>query len=198
MSLMNRRSASEPKLSPEGMIRSRKGMTLLELLIALLVLQIALVTFAQFITKALDYSRRIRQVEMAHILAQAKMEELTRTISAAGAPIPLGRGKGPVLLNERPGGFRDLAYSRSEDVAPFRWLAEATPSATNPKLLELTLRIYVIDRRARLEDVSEPVDIFDVSEGMERFNYTYMLPDGAAEAISAKEKLRVTSAVAIP
>ena len=177
--------------SPSGILRSSKGLTLLELIVAFLVLQIALVGFAQFITKALDYSRQVRRIEMAQILAQAKMEELLLTLPNAD---PRASG----ILNEGPGNFVDMAYGRSEDVDPFRWIAEAAPSNTNPNLTELTLHIYVVGKRTKRETPSEPAEDFFVSDDRERFSYTYVLPDGSVEIIVGRQKLAVSSAVAIP
>lgn len=192
-------ATADRALPPADLVRSSKGLTLLELIIALLVLQIALVTFAQFITRALDYSRRIRQVEMAQILAQARMEELIRTFTPADALAPgTGEGDSPSLLNERPGTFEDMAYGLSEDIDPFKWIAEVNTSERNPKLLELTLHIYVVDRRTKSEKTSEPVEDFYLSEDRERFMYTYTLPDNSVEVMLGRQKLEVTSAVAIP
>lgn len=191
MLLRIRPSAANRAFRPADIFRSSKGLTLLELIIALLILQIALVAFAQFLTKALDYSLQVRRVEMAQILAQARMEELIRILSA-------GEGKTSGLLNDRPGTFYDMAYGQSEDVDPFKWIAEVAPLETNPKLLELTLRIYVVDRRSKSERTSESGEDFYVSEDLERFTYTHMLPDGSIEVMAGKEKLKISSAVAIP
>jgi hypothetical protein len=149
------------------------------------------VAFAQFITRAFDYSRQVRRIEMAQILAQAKMEELLLTL-------PGSEIKTSGLLNEGPGNFADMAYGRSEDVDPFRWIAEVAPSKTNPNLMDLTLRIYVVGKRTKQEAPSAPVEDFYVSDGRERFSYTHVLPDGSVEVIVGKEKLVVSSAVAIP
>ena len=179
---------------------SSKGLTLLELLVAFMILQVALVAFAQFITKALDYSRLIRQVEMAQILAQAKMEGLIRTLSTDGAPAAGVPGE-TIVLNKGPGAFSDMAYGRSEDVDPFRWVAEATVSEANSKLLNLTLRVYVVKRRIKTEATEaggENVEDFFVSEDRERFTYTYLLPDGSVEVMVGRQKLVIASAVAIP
>jgi type II secretory pathway pseudopilin PulG len=178
-------------------LRPAKGLTLLELLIAFMVLQIALIAFAQFITKALDYSRQVRQVEMAQILAQAKMEQLIRTLSADASPAT-GAAHETIVLNEGPGAFNDMAYGQSEDVDPFRWVAEATASEANSKLLNLTLRVYTVKRRNKAEATGEDVEDFFVSEDRERFTYTYLLPDGSVEILLGRQKLAVTSAVAIP
>jgi hypothetical protein len=158
----------------------------------LLILQIALVAFAQFITKALDYSRRVRQVEMAKILAQARMEELIQTISTVGMPKALSDG-GATILNDGPGTFNDLALGQAEDIAPFKWVVEAAPSNTNPNLVELTLHVYVVRKRT-----TDSMREFFVSDDRERFSYSHVLPDGSIEIMAGKEKLKIVSAVAIP
>jgi hypothetical protein len=158
----------------------------------MLILQIALVAFAQFMTKALDYARRVRQVEMAQILAQAKMEELIHTLSTVGPPKPLSDGE-TTILNDGPGTFNDLALGQAEDIDPFKWLAEAAPSATNPNLVKLTLHVYVVRKRP-----TESSGEFFVSDDRERFSYWRTLPDGSIEVMVGKEKLEVASAVAIP
>ena len=195
-----RPSATRRELRRAGVLRSSKGLTLLELIVALLILQIALIAFAQFMTRALDYSRRVRRVEMAQILAQAKMEELIRTISAGGAPTD-GVGAESTILNKGPGTFSDLAYGPSEDIDSFKWVAETTASEANPKLLELTLHVYVVKRRVKsekAEKAAEDIEDFYVSENRERFSYTYLLPNDSVEIMVGKEKMKVTSAVAIP
>ena len=180
-------------------IRSPIGLTLLELIIALLVLQIALVAFAQFLTKALDYSRRVRRIEMAQILAQARMEELIRTIPAESTVIPPAEeGETSRILNERPGAFANVAYAHSEAIDPFRWVAEVAPSQNDPKLLGLKLYIYVVDKRIKEEKSSEPIEDFHVSDDREHFTYIHTLSDGSVEVMRGKEKLRVSSAVALP
>jgi type II secretory pathway pseudopilin PulG len=201
MFLRPRTSAGSRKKLRADTLRSSKGLTLLELLIAFLILQVALIAFAQFITKALDYSRQVRQVEMAQILAQAKMEGLIRTLSTQGAPAAEMGGE-TVVLNNGPGIFNDVAYGRSEDIDPFRWVAEAKTSETNSKLLNLTLRVYTVRRRVKADadgkDEGEDVEDFFVSEDKERFTYTYRLPDGSVEIMVGKQKLTVASAVALP
>ncbi len=189
-------------------IRSPRGLTLLELLIALLVLQIALIAFAQFMTKALDYSRRTRLIEMAQILAQARVEELLMTIPAGAVTIPPGdEGLASRFLNERPGTFDDLAYSHSEDVSAFRWVAEAASSEADPKLLDLTLHVYVVKKRireekaaepAKEEQVAQPTEDFHVFENRKQFTYIHTLPDGSVEVMRGKQKITVSTAVAIP
>jgi len=185
-------SFSNRDLHPIDLFQSSKGLTLLELIVAMLILQIALVAFAQFMTKALDYSRRVRQVEMAQILAQAKMEELIQTISTVGPPKPLAE-EGTIILNDGPGTFNDLALGQTEDIDPFKWLAEVAPSGTNPKLVELTLHVYVVRKRT-----TESEKEFFVSDDRERFSYWHVIPDGSIEIMVGKEKLKVASAVAIP
>ena len=180
-------------------VDERDGLTLLELLIAFVVLQIALVTFAQFMTKALDYSREVRRMEMAQILAQAKMEELFRTLFSDTSPaLPPGEAGAPRVLNERPGSFDDFAYAQSEDITPFRWVAEVKPSADNPVLLNLSLHVYITEKRIKSEKVSVPVEDFYISEDRERFSFTHTLSDGSVEVIHGKEKVRVSSAIALP
>jgi len=189
-------------------IRSPRGLTLLELLFALLVLQIALIGFAQFMTKALDYARRTRLIEMAQILAQARVEDLLRTIPTGAVTIPPGdEGLASRLLNERPGTFEDIAYSHSEDVSAFRWVAEAASSKADPKLLDLTLHVYVVKKRIREKEAAEPAkeeqvtqstEDFYVSEDRNHFTYIHTLPDGSVEVMRGKQKITVSTAVAIP
>ena len=192
--IYSRRQSPSPNYGfrSTSILRSSKGLTLLELLVAMLILQIALVAFAQFMTKALDYSRRVRQVEMAQILAQAKMEELIRTLSATGMPKALS-DEGTTILNDGPGTFNDLALGQAEDIEPFKWVVEAAPSNTNPNLMELTLHVYVVRKRT-----TDSIKEFFVSDDRERFSYSRVMPDGSIEIMAGKEKLKITSAVAIP
>ena len=182
-----------------GILRTSRGLTILELIIAFVVLQVAIMGFAQFITRALDYSREVRRQEMAQMLAQAKMEELLRTIPSGIPPaVPVYEAGTPTILNDVPGRFDDPVPSHSEDVAGFRWLAGINASSHNPNLLNVTLHVYVIKRRAKLEKVSEPVRDFYIPENREWFTFTQTLDDGSVEVIRGREKTRISGAVAIP
>ena len=187
------------RLFPQaGVFGTSTGTTLLELIVALVVLQVALVAFAQFITMALDYSRRVRHVEMAKVLAQQKLEELIRTIpDGTVIAFPPGETQVPQLLNDRPGSFENLVNAHSEDVAPFRWMAEVSPSPANPSLLNLTLHVYVTDKRVKPEKATAPVEDFYISEDRERFTFIHTISGGSVEVIRGKEKLRISTAVAL-
>jgi len=176
-----------------------QGLTLLELLIAFVVLQVALVIFAQFITRALDFSREVRRMEMAQILAQSKMEELIRTISVdPSSRASFGNDDSPRILNREPGSFSEIASMQAEDASSFRWLAEAQPAPENPHVLNLTLYVYVIKIRTKSGQASMPSDEFYVSDDREWFNLKRSLDDATVEVITGKERLRVSSAVALP
>lgn len=180
------------------LLRTSDGLTILELLIAFVVLQIALVVFAQFITTALDFSREVRRIEMAQILAQSKMEELIRTLpSDPYLASSLDENGSSQILNKRPGSFQEYALMQAEDVSPFMWIAEAKPSTDNAGLLHVTLYVYVTQTRTKSEKASTPVNDFYVSEDRELFSFAHSLSDGAVEVINGKEKLRVSSAVAL-
>jgi len=62
----------------------------------------------------------------------------------------------------------------------------------------LTLYIYVVDKRIKEEKSSEPIEDFHVSDDREHFTYIHTLSDGSVEVMRGKEKLRVSSAVALP
>ncbi len=198
--LAKRRDFSGTRIFPRlGILRDSGGLTLLELIVAFLILQIALVGFAQFMTKALDYSSRVRRGEMAQILAQVRMEELIRAIPTGAIEIgPVEQEHASRVLNERPGGFDDLAYAHSEDVSPYRWLAAVAPTQGDPKLLGLTLYVYSVRKKTKEEKSSEPVESFVLSEDRERFTYTHTMPDGTVEVVQGRERIRVSSAVALP
>lgn len=187
------------RLFPQaGVFGTSTGTTLLELIVALVVLQIALVAFAQFITMALDYSRRVRHVEMAKVLAQQKLEELIRTIpDGTEIAFPPGEIQVPQFLSDRPGSFENFAYAHSEDVAPFRWMAEVSPSPGNPSLLNLTLHVYVTNKRIKPEKATAPVEDFYISEDRERFAFIHTISDGSVEVMRGEEKLRISTAVAL-
>jgi len=185
--------------SSSKLIRSSGGLTLLELIIAFVVLQVAIVTFAQIMTSALDFSGQVRRTELAQNLAQAKMEEMIRTIHLEPSSLPHpGEIPKPFFVQARPQVFESSPYSLSEDTAPFMWMAEAVPSKNNPQLFYLTLHVYEVKKRTAPGAASEAPEQFTLSEDRERFTYTYAPGGGAAEAINGKEKLRLSSAAAFP
>lgn len=177
--------------------RPARGLTLLELIIAFVVLQIALIAFAQLMTRALDYSRSARRQELAKMVAQTKMEELLRTIPERTDLAPQVVGE-PLLLNERPGAFDHIAYGHSEDISPFMWVAETEVSKSHPKLLNVTLRVYLVNKRTQSGKSDAPVDDFFITDDRKRFTYKHSSLDGTVEVMTGKEKLSVASAVALP
>jgi type II secretory pathway pseudopilin PulG len=187
--------STRPRVKPTS---SSSGLTILELLIAFVLLQVAIVAFAQFMTTALNYSRDVRRRQMAQILAQTKMEELLRTIPTdVTLGFPSGTTGASHLLSERPGTFDDLETTHSEDVSPFRWIAETTPAAHNPDLLNLTLHVYVIKRRLKIEKATEPVEDFYLPEDRGWFTFAHTLGDGSVEVIRGQEKVSISSAVSV-
>ncbi len=192
----NRPELRKPSPNPP---RTSRGLTLLELIIAFVILEIALTVFAQLFMGGLDLARKARSADMAQILAQARMEELMRTVST-NAHLKFSSG-GPgtsKLLNDVPGTFDDLAYGHSQNVEPFMWLAEAAPSPNNPKLVNVSLHVYVVTKRTKPQGSSLPAQDFYVSDDRKGFTLMHTLSDGSIEVIVGKERLRVTSAVALP
>ncbi len=194
-----RSPSADPALSRFTILRTSGGLTMLELIIAFVVLQVAIVTFAQFFTGGLDLSLKARRTEMAQMLAQSKMEELIRTFpnEAALASSPK-EAETPQLLNDRPGTFDDFVHAHPEDIEPFMWVAEAAPSQSYPKLSNLTLHVYVVTKRTKSEKASQPEQDFYVSDDREWFTFIHTLPDGSVEVLRGREKLRISSAVALP
>jgi type II secretory pathway pseudopilin PulG len=196
--LSMKRAARGKRTAPSpSIIRASDGMTLLELIVAFVVLMIALVTFAQFMTKALTYSRSVRRAEMAQMLAQAQMEQLTRKLSAEGITLESGEEGGPTqFFGEGPAPFEDLADARGEDLSPFMWVADAEPSANDPKLANVTLYVYTVS--SRLKENSALADDVYVSDDRERFTITHALADGSTEVLYGREQFTLSSAVALP
>jgi hypothetical protein len=185
--------------SESGLVRASNGLTLLELIIAFVVLQVAIVTFAQIMTAALDFSGQVRRSEIAQLLAQTKMEELIRTISSEpSSAFSSGEASMPRFLEERPQMFEDLSYARSGETDSFMWVAEATPSENNLKLLNVTLYVYAVKKRTGPAGASAVAESFIVSEDREQFTYAHALGGDAVEVISGKERLRISSAAALP
>jgi type II secretory pathway pseudopilin PulG len=175
------------------LLSSHRALSLLELLIALLILQIAITGFAQFFMGGLDLSLRTRQNAVAQILAQNEMEELLRTLPArAQASAQPVSG----LLNERPAGF-DSGPDAPETSA-FRWIAELISSPSNPKLMEITLHVYTVRTRpAQRGNVAADQEFF-LSDDRERFTWFQPAEDGSISVMQGKEQVRLVSAAAIP
>jgi type II secretory pathway pseudopilin PulG len=167
------------------------GLSLLELLVALLILQIAITGFAQFFMGGLDLSKKTRTSELAQILAQNKMEELLRTFPASAQS-----EAGISALNERPRIFEDF-NALSPETSSFRWIAESMRAPHNPGLMTISLHVYEISSRpARTETVSEQE--FYLSDDRKRFTFFELAEDGSAQLVQGREKVRLTSAVAVP
>lgn len=177
--------------------RSTQGLTLLELLIAFLILQIAITGFAQLFMGGLDLSRRTRISELAQILAQDKMEELVRTLPA-DIPSVSSKGSAPFLLRERPAPFSDFGPASAAEVNSFRWIAEAAPAPHDPKLIYISLYVYTVSARPAKRESVEPGQEFYLSDDRTRFVYFQTAADGSTEVIQGKENLRLATAVAVP
>lgn len=173
-------------------LRSQNGLSLLELLVALLVLQIAITGFAQFFLGGLDLSRRARDNEVAQILAQNKMEELLRTVPAE---IGLVGKPGARFLQERPAAFHESVPGVPE-AGSFRWLAELAPAPQNPKLARLSLHVYTV--RSRPVKGEAAAEDFFISDDRKRFNFIQTTDDGSRQLIQGKEQLQLVTAVAVP
>ncbi len=177
---------------------SSRGLTLLELIVAFVILEIAITVFAQLFMGGLDLARKARSADMAQILAQARMEELMRTIPSADLKFSDEGSGTSKLLNDVPGTFDDLAYGHSANVEPFMWLAEATPSPNSPNLVNVALHIYVVTKRTKPQGSSSRAQDFYVSDDRKGFTLTRTLSDGSVEVIVGKERLSLSSAVALP
>ena len=174
------------------------GLTLLELIIAFVVLQVAIMIFAQLFTAGLTLSRKAKQTEMAQILAQAKMEELMRTLATQVlTETQVGESGMPVLLHDRPSSFVNFESTYSEDTQPFMWLVETSPSPHTPRLLNVTLYIYLVEERLLPEGTPGAEESFSLSENRDEFTLIREASDGSTEVVRGKEKLRITSAVAL-
>lgn len=177
---------------------AERGLTMLELIIAFVVLQVAIVMFAQFFTAGLDFSRRARRSGMAQILAQAKMEELLRTLPQQPS-LTLAADKSGVerFLSGRPGTFEDT-YSHTQIVEPFMWVAEAVPSSEDKSLLQLTLYVYTVTSWTRSEQTQGAQEDFYLPEHREHFNLITPLADGSVEITRGKLKLTLSTVTARP
>jgi type II secretory pathway pseudopilin PulG len=181
------------RFSSSLLLRSESGLSLLELLVALLVLEIAITGFAQFFLGGLDLSRKARDNEVAQILAQNKMEELLRT---APAEIDLVGKPGARFLQERPAAFHESVPGVPE-AGSFRWLAELTPAPQNPKLAHLSLHVYAVRSRPVKGEAAAEEDFF-VSDDRKRFNLIQTADDGSRQIIQGKEQIQLITAVAVP
>ncbi|MBI5115813.1 hypothetical protein HZA56_05025 [Candidatus Poribacteria bacterium] len=185
-----------PKRTPRriNLACDSSGLSMLELIMAFVVLQVAIVAFAQFFTAALDLSRSARRTEMAQMLGQAKMEDLMRSVPAQQ---PLDFSEESVrLLNDRPGTFEEFASANPEDISPFMWIAEAGLSPQSNKLVNLTLHVYSV--RKRTKEGESPKEDFNLSDSRKTFTLVHTLADGSLELMRGKEELRLSSAVALP
>jgi len=188
------RSAETARCSlPADILTATRGLSLLELIIALLILQIAITGFAQLFMRGLDLSRKARTNELAQILAQNKMEELARTL-----PADAGLHASPHLFPELPAVFPDSGPASAPDASSLRWIAEMAPATHNPDLLNVSLYVYSISVRAGKREGGPSEQDFYLSEDRKRFTYIQPAESGGIEVIRGKEEFRVTSAMAVP
>jgi hypothetical protein len=182
------------------MMRRTDGLSMIELIVAFVVLQVAIVTFAQLFTAGLDFSRNIRRIELAQLLAHTKMEDLLRTIPADSTlqPAP-DEPDAVVLVTPRPASFEAAAHVHSEDLERFRWLAETRRVPDTENLVGVTLYVYTIDTWEKGDKLTGAEEDFYISDDRERFTYTYT-PSGSntVQFMRGREKLRISSAVTLP
>ena len=198
--LSMKRLARERDTTPSpNVIGASSGMTLIEVIVAFVILMIALVAFAQFMTKALDYARKVRHAEMAQLLAQAKMEELIRKLPAEGLTFETGdNGSAAKLLGERPAPFENLSDIRGEDLTPFMWVAEAAPAEQETGLANVNVYVYTVTSRIKDNPAPETEDDVYVSDDREWFTIMNALDNGKTEVLHGRREFTLSSAVALP
>ncbi|OPY69732.1 MAG: hypothetical protein A4E57_00982 [Syntrophorhabdaceae bacterium PtaU1.Bin034] len=80
-------------------LRSQEGITLLEVMVAMAVAAIALVSFVTLVIRSMDMEDHARKITEATLIADDKMKEIERT----GFP-PLGKTEG-LVDEDDPSGF---------------------------------------------------------------------------------------------
>ena len=118
---------------------SEGGFSLIEVLIAMLVVTIGLVSMAQLMAVTTVVHSDARETSVSTELAQAKLDELTGLNMATAAAVQITPGS-PDSLEENVAGYFDQPAAGITR----RWKVEAGPT-TNTRLL--TLR--VVNARAR-------------------------------------------------
>ncbi|GAB4346857.1 MAG: hypothetical protein Kow0099_28460 [Candidatus Abyssubacteria bacterium] len=188
-----------PPFIPWPALARTDGLSMIELIVAFVVLQVAIVTFAQLFTAGLDFSRNIRRIELAQMLAHTKMEELLRTVPEDPALQPTtDEPDAATLITPRPASFEAFAHAHSEYIERFRWLAETHALPNNRNMVGITLHVYIIDTWEKTDTQTNPEEDFYLSEDRERFTYAYVPPgNNAVQFMRGREKLRITSAVAL-
>jgi Tfp pilus assembly protein PilE len=123
-------------------VAHRKGLTLVELILALFIIEVALLIMVQTFVRGTYLQHRVASESRATLVAQAQMDAVLRYASVRGVATP-----DTVHFPENPQPLDADALGLDESaVEGYRWQVTVRPHGTDAKLREMELRLIWTER----------------------------------------------------
>lgn len=123
-------------------VAHRHGLTLVELILALFIIEVALLIMVQTFVRGTHLQQRIVSESRAALVAQAQMDAVLTYASAHGTPVT-----DTVEFPEEPQPVQAAVLGVDESaVEGYRWQATFRPHGGNPRLCEIVLRLIWTER----------------------------------------------------
>ncbi len=118
-------------------VAHRQGLTLVELILALFIIEVALLIMVQTYVRGTHLQQRMVSESRAALVAQAQMDAVLRYASAHGAAVP-----DTVKFPEEPQPVQAVVLGVDESaVEGYRWQATFRPHGEDPQLCEIVLHL---------------------------------------------------------
>jgi Tfp pilus assembly protein PilE len=123
-------------------VAHRQGLTLVELILALFIIEVALLIMVQTFVRGTYLQQRVASESRAALVAQAQMDAVLRHASARGVAVPdtVNFPENPQPLDAAEIGLDESA------VEGYRWQVTIRPHGTDPNLREMVLRLIWTER----------------------------------------------------
>ena len=120
----------------------RQGLTLIELILALFIIEVALLIMVQTFVQGIHLQQQVASQSRAALVAQAQMDAVLRYASAHGVSVPE-----TVTFPEEPRPLDAAALGLDESaVEGYRWQVTVGPHNEDPRLREVALRLTWTER----------------------------------------------------
>jgi Tfp pilus assembly protein PilE len=123
-------------------VTHRQGLTLVELILALFIIEVALLIMVQTVVRGAQLQQRVASETRAALVAQAQMDAVLRYASAHGVAVP-----DTVKFPEEPQPVNAAVLGIDESaVEGYRWQVTVRPHGNDPKLREMVLHLIWTER----------------------------------------------------